>query len=271
MLCIWFILCLISVCSTLSYFLCAKLNYFGMFFWCLLKYLLPLWRFKEKLINQNFTMKKLTFCLMALAMVASTMFTSCGSDDDDDDNGGGILDKINSLSASVKGGSFSTSAAGFYQAASEATETGTSKLSDFFGGSTEGTTTIAGTEKGKQLAINIKGTKSGTYELSLGTSDEAVANAIVTVLGGGSVKDAIKNAVKTDAMVIYRASGDEEGSATYYMSTQASVTVNFDLLVYSEGSFTATMVNSAKDTFTITDGRFQVFGKPVIKTSSSSK
>jgi hypothetical protein len=212
-------------------------------------------------------MKKLTFCLMALAMAASTMFTSCGDDDDDDDNNGGVLEKLNTLSATVKDGSFSTSAAGFYQAASK-TETGTSKLSDFFGGSTEGSTTIAGTEKGKQLAINIKGKTSGTYELSLGTSDDAVANAIITVLGGGSVKDAIQNAVKTDAMIIYRTSGDEEGAATYYMSTKATVTVNFDLLVYSTGTFSATMMNKAKDTFTITDGKFQVFGKPDIKTAS---
>jgi hypothetical protein len=207
---------------------------------------------------------------MALAMAASTMFTSCGDDDDDDDNNN-VLEKINSLSATVKDGSFSTSAAGFYQAASKQTETGTSKLSDFFGGSTEGSTTIAGTAKGKQLAINIKGTTSGTYELNLGASNDAVANAIISVLGGGSVKDAIQNAVKTDAMIIYRASNEEEGGATYYMSTSATVVVNFDLYVYSTGTFSATMMNKEKDTFTITDGKFQVFGKPEIKIAGSSK
>jgi hypothetical protein len=206
---------------------------------------------------------------MALAMAASTMFTSCGDDDDDDNNN--ALEKINSLSASVKDGSFSTSAAGFYQAASKQTETGTSKLSDFFGGSTEGSTTIAGTAKGKQLAINIKGTTSGTYELNLGASNDAVASAIISVLGGGSVKDAIQNAVKTDAMIIYRASNEEEGGATYYMSTSATVVVNFDLYVYSTGTFSATMMNKEKDTFTITDGKFQVFGKPEIKIAGSSK
>ncbi|MCR5455416.1 MAG: hypothetical protein K6F33_10555 [Bacteroidales bacterium] len=213
-------------------------------------------------------MKKLTFCLMALAMAASTMFTSCGDDDDNDDSS--VLDKLNTLSASVNDGTFSTSAAGFYQAASDATETGTNKLKDFFGGSTSGSTTIAGTAKGKQLVINVKGTSSGTYELNLGTSDEAVANAIVSVLGGGSVSDAISSAVKTDAMIIYRTTGDEEGSATYYMSTKASVVANFDLLVYSTGTFTATMVNKNKDTFIITDGTFQVFGKPEIKTSATT-
>lgn len=206
-------------------------------------------------------MKKLTFCLMALAMAASTMFTSCGDDDDDDDNNAPV--KIMDLSASVKDGSFSTSAAGFYQSSSKADNTGTSVLAKIFTSNAngDGTTTIAGTAKGKQLAINVNGTKSGTYQLSV-ASDQTINNALIDLLSGKSAKEVVSNAVKTDAMIIYRSAGEAEGGSTYYFSTEASVTVNFDLVVYSTGTFTATMRNTSGDTFKITDGKFQVFGKP---------
>lgn len=194
---------------------------------------------------------------MALAMAASTTFTACGSDDDDDEDTG---NKVNTLSASVNDGTFSTSAAGFYQSAKGSTNTGTSVLSNIFS-SSEGHTTIAGTEKGKQLAININGTHSGTYELSV-ASDQTINNALIELLSGGTVKDIISNSVKTDAMIIYRASNASEGDATYYFSTEARVVFNQDLVVYSTGTFTAKMRNKAGDTFNITDGSFKVFGKP---------
>lgn len=204
-------------------------------------------------------MKKLTFCLMALAMAASTMFTSC---DDDDDN------PVNSLSASVKDGSFSTSAAGFYQSAKNSGNTGANEsvFKNIFGSdNSTATTTIAGLEKGKQLAINVKGTTSGTYKLSVST-DNAINNALIDLLSGKTVKetisDAASNVIQTDAMIIYRSAGETEGGSTYYFSTEATVTVNFDLAVYSTGTFTATMRNTSGDTFKITDGKFQVFGKP---------
>ncbi|MBO7464042.1 MAG: hypothetical protein J6T96_15760 [Bacteroidales bacterium] len=208
-------------------------------------------------------MKKLTFCLMALAMAASTVFTSCGDDDDDDNN-----NPINSLSASVKDGAFSTSAAAFYQSAKNANNTGANEsvFKNIFGSdNSTATTTIAGLEKGKQLAINVKGTTSGTYRLSVST-DNAINNALIDLLSGKTVKetisDAASNVVKTDAMIIYRSAGEAEGGATYYFSTEATVNVNFDLAVYSTGTFTATMRNTAGDTFQITDGKFSVFGKP---------
>ena len=189
------------------------------------------------------------------------MFTSCGDDDDDDDNNAPV--KIMDLSASVKDGSVSTSAAGFYQSSSKADNTGTSVLAKIFTSNAngDGTTTIAGTAKGKQLAINVNGTKSGTYLLSV-ASDQTINNALIDLLSGKSAKEVVSNAVKTDAMIIYRSAGEAEGGSTYYFSTEASVTVNFDLVVYSTGTFTATMRNTSGDTFKITDGKFQVFGKP---------
>ena len=204
-------------------------------------------------------MKKLTFCLMALAMVASTMFTSCGDDDEEDNSPVKIMD----LSATCGSEEFSTSAAGFYQSSKKADETGTSVLSQIFTSNSngDGSTTIAGTAKGKQLAINVNGTKTGTYQLSV-ASDQTINNALIDLLSGKSAKEIVSNAVKTDAMIIYRSTGEAEGGATYYFSTEATVSVNFDLVLYSTGTFTAKMMNKAGDTFTINDGNFKVFGKP---------
>ena len=204
-------------------------------------------------------MKKLTFCLMALAMVASTMFTSCGDDDDDDNTPVKIMD----LSATCGSEEFSTSAAGFYQSSKKADETGTSVLSQIFTSNSngDGSTTIAGTAKGKQLAINVNGTKTGTYQLSV-ASDQTINNALIDLLSGKSAKEIVSNAVKTDAMIIYRSTGEAEGGATYYFSTEATVTVNFDLVLYSTGTFSAKMMNKSGDTFTISNGSFKVFGKP---------
>jgi len=199
-------------------------------------------------------MKKLTFCLMALAMAASTVFTSCG-DDDDDDN------PVNSLAASCGSESFSTSLAGFYQSAKSSDKTGTSVLSNIFTKeSSTGTTTIAGTEKGKQLAININGTTSGTYQLDV-ASDQTINNALIDLLSGKTAKEIVADAIKTDAMIIYRSTGDKEGDATYYFSTKASVNVTFNFGVYSTGSFSATMRNKEGKTFELS-GSFNVFGWP---------
>ncbi|MBQ2099250.1 MAG: hypothetical protein II480_13800 [Bacteroidales bacterium] len=204
-------------------------------------------------------MKKLTFCLMALAMAASTMFTSCGDDDEEDNTPVKIMD----LSATCGSEEFSTSAAGFYQSSKKADETGTSVLSQIFTSNSngDGSTTIAGTAKGKQLAINVNGTKTGTYQLSV-ASNQTINNALIDLLSGKSAKEIVADAVKTDAMIIYRSTGEAEGGATYYFSTEATVTVNFDLVLYSTGTFSAKMMNKSGDTFTISNGSFKVFGKP---------
>ena len=204
-------------------------------------------------------MKKISFCLMALAMAASTMFTSCGDDDEEDNSPVKIMD----LSATCGSEEFSTSAAGFYQSSKKADETGTSVLSQIFTSNSngDGSTTIAGTAKGKQLAINVNGTKTGTYQLSV-ASNQTINNALIDLLSGKSAKEIVADAVKTDAMIIYRSTGEAEGGATYYFSTEATVTVNFDLVLYSTGTFSAKMMNKSGDTFTISNGSFKVFGKP---------
>lgn len=197
-------------------------------------------------------MKKLTLGFMAFALAAATLFTtSCKDDDDEEDS------KISNLSASWNGGSFSTAAAGFYSSKSSS-EAGTSKLANIFGSSANGSTTIAGTKDGKQLAINISGTTSGTYKLEVNTD---VNNALINLLSGKDYEDIIKDAVNTDAMIIYRATGEAEGGSTYYFSTKASVTFNL-LAIYANGDFSATMRNQAGDTFEMS-GSFKVFGKPV--------
>jgi hypothetical protein len=202
-------------------------------------------------------MKKLLFSLMALALCAM-MFTSCKKDKDEDEDK--EESKVSELSATVKDGVFKTSAAAFLSSSS-ADNTGTSKLSQIFS-SMDGSTTIAGTEKGKQLAITIKGTTSGTYNLSVG-ANTSVNKALIELLSGGTIQDVIKDAVnvETKAMIIYRTVGQTEGSNDYWFSTKASVTFDNSLVLYATGTFTADMRNKAGDSFAITDGKFKVFGK----------
>ncbi|MBQ3656046.1 MAG: hypothetical protein II956_04250 [Bacteroidales bacterium] len=201
-------------------------------------------------------MKKVLFSLTALALCAM-MFTSCKKDKDNDDK---EESKISELSATVNDGSFKTSTAAFLSSSS-ADNTGTSKLSQIFS-STEGSTTIAGTEKGKQLAITIKGTTTGTYNLSVG-ANTTVNKALIELLSGGTIQDVIKDAidVETNAMIIYRTVGQTEGSNDYWFSTKASVSFDNSLVLYATGTFTADMRNKSGDTFSITDGKFKVFGK----------
>ena len=209
-------------------------------------------------------MKKLTFCLMALAMAASTMFTSCGDDDDDDNS-----NPVNSLNANCGTESFSTSMAAFYQSANSSDKTGTSVLSNIFTQkSSTGTTTIVGTEKGKQLAININGTTSGTYQLSV-ASNQTINNALIDLLSGKTAKEIVADAVKTDVLIIYRSTGDKEGDATYYFSTEATVSVTYNFGVYSTGTFSAKMRNKEGQTFDLS-GSFNVFGKPVTGTGTGA-
>ena len=204
-------------------------------------------------------MKKLTFCLLALAMAASTVFTSCGDDDDDDNE-----NKVMELSATVLDGTkFSTILAGFYQSAGSE-KTGTSVLGKIFSSSNNTYTTIAGTSNGKQLAISINGTATGDYDLSV-ASDNDINNALIDLLSGKSAKEIVAEKVKTNVMIIYRESGAKEGDASYYFATDAHVHVDFNLGFYSTGTFTAKMRNSKGDkTFEITDGKFNVFGKPIM-------
>ncbi|MBO4372303.1 MAG: hypothetical protein J5826_05165 [Bacteroidales bacterium] len=196
-------------------------------------------------------MKKLTLGFMLFALAAATMFSSCKKDKDNDE--------VHYLSATLNGEKFSTSAASFY--GSKSSESGTSKLGEIFS-SEEGTTTIAGTANGKQLCITLKGTQSGSYDLSV-SANNVVTNALINLLSGKTAEESIKDAVDvtTEAMIIYRATGQTEGGSDYWFSTEAHV--DFQILaVYSQGTFSATMQNKAGDKFTFSDGSFKLFGKP---------
>ncbi|MBR4215953.1 MAG: hypothetical protein IKR94_11635 [Bacteroidales bacterium] len=199
-------------------------------------------------------MKKLTLGFMLFALAAATMFSSCKKDDDDDDNED-IGSKVSTLSASWNGGSFSSSLAGFKT--NSPSDAGSTKLFS----ASDGTTTILATEKGKQLAVTIKGTTTGTYKLEV-SAENAVTNALISILSGEDVESAVKNSVsaQTEAMVIYRATGESEGGSTYYFSTSAEVKFDKTLVVYATGDFKATMRNKAGDTFEIQDGKFKIFG-----------
>lgn len=207
-------------------------------------------------------MKKLTYAFMACVLAASTLFSSCHKDDDGDEES-----DLSVLKATVVDGEFSTSLAAFYSSKSSE-NTGTTKLGEIFS-STDGSTTIAGTANGMQLAITIKGTTAGTYKLSL-NGKEAVTNTLINLLSGKSVTESIKDAVdvQTDAMIIYRKSGEVEGGSNYWFSTEATVTFDNTFVLYATGTFSANMTNKAGDTFTLSNGSYKVFGKPVTNTTN---
>lgn len=218
-------------------------------------------------------MKKFVFSLMAFALCASTLFTSCHKDDDDDDDGG---ISISSFKCNTKDGEFNTAIAGFYQSVKDnsSAASGTSKLSQLFGqDGAKKSTTIAATKDNKQVLITIKGIESGTYklgaEISKPTTND-INQMLIDLLSGGTVKDIagdyaedLKDGFHNEALVIYRSTNSEEGNADYWFSTKAEV--NFNVIVaYSTGSFTASMMNGSKDTFEM-KGEFNVIGKPVLQ------
>lgn len=216
-------------------------------------------------------MKKITLSFMLFVLAAATMFTSCKKDKDGDDNWYGIKA---TFSGSVSD-NFNATAAGFKQSASES-GTSASALKSILGTS-DGNTIIYGTKDKNQLLITLKGTTSGTYTLNTsikGVSNATVTNAIISLLSGEGVAETVKDVatdaaddIATDALIIYKANDATEGSNGYWFSTSATVTIT-TLSFYSTGSFSATMMNSNKDTFTITDGTFSVAGLPAKTTSS---
>ena len=216
-------------------------------------------------------MKKIAFVIMAFALATATLFSSCKKDDDKD----GTWYGINATFSGKVSESFSTTAAGFKQSASEA-GTSTSALKSILG-SADGNTIIFGTKDNNQLLITLKGTTSGTYTLNTtisGVSNTTVTNAIISLLSGESITETVKDVatdavddIATDALIIYKANNAAEGSTGYWFSTAATVTMT-TLSFYSTGSFSATMMNSSKDTFTISNGTFSVAGLPAKTTSS---
>ena len=172
------------------------------------------------------------------------------------------------LSATINGNVFSTTGVTFRTSVNDAYVTGTHKLADIFGESTSDYSTISGRtsydENGKTLALNFKGTKSGTYELNV-ASNKNITDALIDLLSNKTTKEIISNGgdgVKTDALVIYHKTDEDEGGATYYFSTEAKIQVtitDFGRIRYVEGTFTATMRNKSGDTFTINDGIFKTF------------
>lgn len=192
-------------------------------------------------------MKKFVFCLMALALCALT-FVSCNKDDDDDNNSTPVAN------ITANGGfNFSATALSKATSASESADvTGLkNKISDIFKSNSD-RITIYGVNTSKQfMSITVNATKgqTGTYTEGLNATE-----LLINYLQGGSIADALKGSI--DALIIYKASPEaDENSASFWFSTNATVTItnnlNLGAITYMTGTFSATMMNTAKETRTI--------------------
>ncbi len=216
-------------------------------------------------------MKKLSFCLMALALAASTMFTSCGDDDDDDDNNASsaaLYIKANrgasqtgDLAANLSWAIGTTVLAKATHASESSDATGiTGKLSDILKSSTS-RTTIYGYENNEFISITYNGTTSGTYTQS---SSSNVNELLIDYLTNGSLKETMQNAFNFDALIIYKNAKDADATSTnFWFSTDCTVVptqLTIGSIGYYTGTFDATMMNKSKDTFQFTGGSFSCLG-----------
>ncbi|MCQ2250098.1 MAG: hypothetical protein MJZ66_03205 [Bacteroidales bacterium] len=202
-------------------------------------------------------MKKLFFSLMALTLCAFVL-VSCGKDDDDDDDAKPSF--IASLTCNTNGKPFNGTAAAHYTKANDGTEdskiTGsTIKILDFFKTSDE-KTTIYGYDKatGAFMSITFKGGKGFVGSVNGGVN---ATQLLIDYLQGGSISDALKGTV--DAFVVYRSSKDESDKASMWFSTQCNINITINN-TYINGTFSAKLMNSAKETMEITNGQISCLG-----------
>ncbi len=198
-------------------------------------------------------MKKIFFSLMAIALCAFVL-VSCGKDDDDSPS------FIASMTCNANGRSFNGTAAAHYSKANDAAEdasvTGSSlKILDFFKTSDE-KTTVYGYDKatGAFMSLTFKGGKGTTGHISGGVN---ATQLLIDYLQGGSISDALKGTV--DAFVVYKSSKDDADKSALWFSTQCNVNITINAN-YIQGTFSAKLMNSAKETMEITNGQISCFG-----------
>lgn len=197
-------------------------------------------------------MKKIAFCLMALALCA-VFFTSCHKDDDD-----GEPPFIASMTCSVRDGKFNgTAAAKSTSGSSEASsETGAkSNIFNIIKGDEK--TTVYGLDQNTKafMSVTFKGGKGATGSFNGGIN---ATEALIKYLQGGTISDVISGAV--DSFIIYKASSTAEATdAGFWFSTQSNVNITMNM-GFITGTFSATMMNASKDTFTISNGQISCLG-----------
>lgn len=203
-------------------------------------------------------MKKFGFKgLAALALAATTVFSSCKKDDD----GNSILDLVSSFEATGTDFNFKTNVV--YGDKDESKSA--SKVASLFGDTK--TTVYAADLSGKKFfSIIINGNEKKDYnlELSVENPNTLLINYLTT---DETLDETLQNAFKaeTSCMVTYGSLEEGASADALYVSTKAKVTVTSIMKSTKVGgtkvggTFSATLVNSKGDKKEVS-GKFNCLG-----------
>lgn len=176
-------------------------------------------------------MKKISFCLMAIALTSATFFSSCKDDDEES----------SSISTMTTTDGFSARAYAIESDGSDANND--SFLSKVFNGGT--TIYSTNTDTKETVLISYKGITAATYTTNA-TAD--VQNALIDMLfNGTSVTESLSESfnISVQACIVYK---DSEG--TRWVSKKATIVVSGQtsagILSLISGTFTGTLLNSSK-------------------------
>ena len=199
-------------------------------------------------------MKKFGFKgLAALALAATTVFSSCKKDD----NGNSVLDLVSSFEAT--GLDFKTNIVyGDKDESGSAT-----KSSSLFSADK---TTVYAVDGKKFMSVVFNGKEKGTYNLEL-----SVANPNTLLINYLTTEDTLDETLQsafqasTSCLITYGSLESGASADALYVSTKASVTITSIMKSAKvggskvSGTFTATLVNSTGDKKEVT-GKFNCLG-----------
>lgn len=199
-------------------------------------------------------MKKFGFKgLAALALAATTVFSSCKKDDD----GNSVIDLLNSFE--VTSLNFKTNVV--YGDKDESSSA--AKSSSLFG---EKKTTVYAVDGKQFISVVFAGDQKGTYNLEL--KGENPNTLLINYLTTNATLDETLQesfSAETGCLVTYGSLENGASADALYVSTKASVTINSIMKSTKvggskvSGTFTATLVNSKGDKKEV-EGKFNCLG-----------
>ena len=201
-------------------------------------------------------MKKFGFKgLAALALAATTVFSSCKKDDD----GNSLLDALSSLEVSSL--NFKTNVVTF----KKDEDASSKKLSALFG---DEKTTIYAVDGKQFISIVFSGNGKGEYNLEL--KGENPNTLLITYLTTDATLDETLQqsiSAETGCLITYGSLENGASSDALYVSTKANVKITSTMTTTKSavggkmtGTFTATLVNSKGDKKEV-EGKFTCMGK----------
>ena len=223
-------------------------------------------------------MKKQLFSITSLAVATVLILSGCHKDDDEDE--GSIIERSSSTvsfsstlinSETQKEERFSTTDATYFTSGDdEFALQSFNSVSTIFNYAK--LTSIVGKKGEKVLSITYRGRGEDTDGRSYSGNLKSISNynaksAIQKTLKGQSISDDEKAALEKtnsytyNALVIYKDKESAPGDELFYYSESADVTIAVYTEKFITGCFSAVLKNTSGDTFTISDGVFNVLGK----------